>query len=62
MAAQIVSRVVEAIMQVRNLRTGRNYTEEEAREIVHKVYNRKPVHSTAREGAVSVTVKKGVVD
>ena len=61
MATQIVSKVVEAIMLVRNPHTGTNYTEDEARAIVHGVYNRKRVHSTARDGAVSVTVKKGVV-
>lgn len=62
MASQIVSKVVEAITALRNPHTGRNFTEDEARHIVHSVYNRKLVHSTAREGAESVTIKKGVVD
>lgn len=62
MASQIVSKVVEAITALRNPRTGSNFTEDEARAIVHGVYNRKRVHSTAREGAESVTIKKGVVD
>jgi len=62
MATQIISRVVEAIMALHNPHTGHNFTEDEARAIVHGVYNRKRVHSTARDGAVSVTVKKGVVE
>jgi translation elongation factor EF-Ts len=64
MAAEVNAAVVVAIMRLRNPYTGSLYTEDEAREILRvagSFRRSRSVHSTAREGAVSVSVKKGVV-
>lgn len=62
MDTEVNAAVVVAIMRLRNPHTGHLYTEDEALAIVRGARYGARVHSTAREGAVSVSVKKGVVD
>ena len=61
MADEVNQAVVLAIMRLRNPHTGHLYTEDEALALLRRVKYGPRVHSTAREGAVSVSVKKGVV-
>ena len=61
MDAEVNQAVVVAIMRLRNPHTGHLYTEDEALAILRGARYGSRVHSTAREGAVSVSVKKGVV-